>query len=631
MSTGEEFVMESVHESLLAGACAGRRTAVVAIASKASRWTAWAVLFLAGAAGLYSQTTVDLTRQARLATGAVVPSQCVVGQIFFKTNAAPGANLYACTTPGVWTPVGIQTGGAATRPANCVLGQTWLAVDTGAWTYCSATGTWSAGLAGPPGLQGPAGAPGPIAGSNGQLTYNNAGTAAGSNLSQSPDGSLTAAKGFNAPACPVALTANPVFDASQCNTFTLGLGSTAVVTASSLTNAKAGQFLTFIVTQDAAGSRSLVWPPNLLRGCSISPSPGVSTILTAVYDGINANAIDCTTGDSATVISGPERAEVTTTALNTCALTFGTTHTISAFCNGSTRRHIMPFTSGAGDQLYYSDLLGIPSTFTPALHASTHQYGGSDEVSTATPGAYAIPQADSSGHLAAGWFPVLNQNTSGTAAGLTATYIDWNAVSGGAAIMNKPTLGTAASHATTDFQTPITTGSTSQYFRGDFSLAVFPSLAPVATSGSYADLSGKPVSVRSFNLCSAAGCDDSTTALTNAEVGPQGRIYMAGNACTVVEVTVAADAGTPAVILAKNHAGTITNLLSGALATGSAGIVACAATGSACLDGTAKSGTVTIVTAASANARAAGDWIETVSTGAAGSTAHRLSVAVVCQ
>lgn len=35
-------------------------------------------------------------------------------------------------------------------------------------------------------------------------------------------------------------------------------------------------------------------------------------------------------------------------------------------------------------------------------------------------------------------FPTLNQNTTGTAAGLTAQYVDWNASSGGASIANKP-------------------------------------------------------------------------------------------------------------------------------------------------------------------------------------------------
>ena len=39
----------------------------------------------------------------------------------------------------------------------------------------------------------------------------------------------------------------------------------------------------------------------------------------------------------------------------------------------------------------------------PTAHATTHQHGGGDEVATATPGANAIPKADSAGKLAAGW------------------------------------------------------------------------------------------------------------------------------------------------------------------------------------------------------------------------------------
>lgn len=53
-------------------------------------------------------------------------------------------------------------------------------------------------------------------------------------------------------------------------------------------------------------------------------------------------------------------------------------------------------------------------------------------------------------------FPTLNQNTTGTAAGLGAQYIDWNASSGGASIANKPTLPTAA--AASDINTGTETG-----------------------------------------------------------------------------------------------------------------------------------------------------------------------------
>lgn len=56
---------------------------------------------------------------------------------------------------------------------------------------------------------------------------------------------------------------------------------------------------------------------------------------------------------------------------------------------------------------------------TPTAHASSHQNGGSDEISTATPGANAIPKAGAGGTLAAGWIPTLNQNTTGTASNVT--------------------------------------------------------------------------------------------------------------------------------------------------------------------------------------------------------------------
>ena len=46
--------------------------------------------------------------------------------------------------------------------------------------------------------------------------------------------------------------------------------------------------------------------------------------------------------------------------------------------------------------------------------------------------------------IQAGDVPTLNQNTTGTAAGLTAQYIDWNASSGGNSIANKPTLVTTS-------------------------------------------------------------------------------------------------------------------------------------------------------------------------------------------
>lgn len=73
---------------------------------------------------------------------------------------------------------------------------------------------------------------------------------------------------------------------------------------------------------------------------------------------------------------------------------------------------------------------------------------------------------------------------------------DWNATSGVARILNKPTLGTAAAANTGDFATAAQgVKADTAYGWGNHATAGYAlssSLAPVATSGSYNDLSNKP-------------------------------------------------------------------------------------------------------------------------------------------
>lgn len=87
--------------------------------------------------------------------------------------------------------------------------------------------------------------------------------------------------------------------------------------------------------------------------------------------------------------------------------------------------------AGGKDQISYSSLSGLPKLGTaasrdvgttvgtvaagddprlssvrvPAPHAPTHKHGGSDEVAVAVAAANAIPKADGTGKLAAGWIP----------------------------------------------------------------------------------------------------------------------------------------------------------------------------------------------------------------------------------
>jgi hypothetical protein len=386
------------------------------------------------------------------------PVTCSTGGLYLRSDTTNNFHqLYVCSSTNVWSMASIQAGTTSGRPANCLLGQTWLATDTGAMTYCSATGnpgTWSSTLAGPAGPQGPAG---PLGGANGQIPYNYNGTAAGSNLSQNTDGSLSTNKAFNPPLCTVTLSTTPAFDASQCNAFSLTLGSTTV-TSSTLLNAKAGQNLTFTIVQDATGGRSFVWPTNLSSVCSVNPAAHTSTAVTAIFDGTNANATSCTTSDSATLIAGPTRSAPGTPSTGLACWFDSTANTL--LCkdpNGNLYAATKAVSARTANQfLTYVDASG-------AQHAA------------------AIVAAD---------VPTLNQSTTGTAAGLTAAYVDWNASSGGAFIQNKPATfapvntgnwaGTWQTYSPSYFQTALTNYSTISGLSG------YPSTFPPTNTGNWA-------------------------------------------------------------------------------------------------------------------------------------------------
>jgi hypothetical protein len=116
---------------------------------------------------------------------------------------------------------------------------------------------------------------------------------------------------------------------------------------------------------------------------------------------------------------------------------------------------------------------------------------------------------------------------------------------------------------------------------------------------------------------------DNGSALVNADLGPQLNQCFVPFAATVVEIEVMADAGTPNVIVQRSHLGTPTALLSGALATASAGAVACSNTGGT----TGLDGTTTCTNTLQNTSVAVGDWIGLTS-GTAGGTAKRMSAAV---
>ena len=102
---------------------------------------------LCAAVSTRAQTTVDLRTQSKtvdftaaaftrpIKTGVTPPASCAVGDLFFDTDAAPGANLSACVAPSTWSP--LVSGGSASELAGFKVtgGGTALAVSCTACSY----------------------------------------------------------------------------------------------------------------------------------------------------------------------------------------------------------------------------------------------------------------------------------------------------------------------------------------------------------------------------------------------------------------------------------------------------------------------------------------------------------------
>ena len=94
-------------------------------------WKAALLAGLAGALFLPAQTAIDLRTQAKNVdfsqaattkpnkSGAALPVTCGIGETYFLTSAAPGGNLYGCTTLNSWSPLGA---GAGSLPAANIPG-----------------------------------------------------------------------------------------------------------------------------------------------------------------------------------------------------------------------------------------------------------------------------------------------------------------------------------------------------------------------------------------------------------------------------------------------------------------------------------------------------------------------------
>jgi hypothetical protein len=107
-------------------------------------------------------------------------------------------------------------------------------------------------------------------------------------------GGATLAKSIVSGLNTVTFSATPTFDASLGNTQKITL--TGNVTSSTLSNATTGQQLDFLICQDGTGSRTFVWPTNVLGGMTIGSTLSKCRAQSFRYDGTLTNAYALSAG-----------------------------------------------------------------------------------------------------------------------------------------------------------------------------------------------------------------------------------------------------------------------------------------------------------------------------------------------
>jgi hypothetical protein len=135
---------------------------------------------------------------------------------------------------------------------------------------------------------------------------------------------------------------------------------------------------------------------------------------------------------------------------------------------------------------------------------------------------------------------------------------------------------------------------------------------------------GSRTGIPETQSCDIVIGDQSASAITNVQLGPQFHLCYIPVPATIIEVDVANDAGTSSVILGVRHVGTVNNILSAALSS-VAGATACSnVLGSTSIAG----GSLTCSSTLQNTALATGDYIELVS-GTAGGTAKLMTAHVI--
>jgi len=99
------------------------------------------ILWITGVSITEAQTRIDLRTQGKtpdlsqmgstktIQTGTVIPAACATGEMFFRTNAAAGSNLYMCVSANTWTGIAASGGGGGSVPGAAGSGGKVLGSD----------------------------------------------------------------------------------------------------------------------------------------------------------------------------------------------------------------------------------------------------------------------------------------------------------------------------------------------------------------------------------------------------------------------------------------------------------------------------------------------------------------------
>jgi len=375
----------------------------------------------------------------------------------------------------------------------------------------------------------------------------------------------------------VSFSATPTFTASSNTNSSFSITLTGNVTSSTLASAAAGQYLAFKICQDGTGGRTFAWPTGFSAATTVFPTLSTCTEQAFFWDGSNAQPLGPAqvSGSSLSALwYGPTGSAPGTPPSGFIAAWFDSTDNALKVKNSSGTVTAAVGTASCSNQVITAISDSAAATCTTLTLASTYF---ANQGTTTT-----VLHGNAAGNPS--WAGVSLANDTAANQGTTTTVLHGNA-------SGQPSFGSVAT--------------------GDI--------------GANAVTSAKMTAEITYHVCDIYINGVSTgAAITNAQLGPETRQCYIPFAATILEMDVSADAGTPNIIIGRNHAGTIANIVSSALATAGSGGIACSNTGGTTgLDGATTCGSTLQNTSLSR-----GDYLQEVS-GTAGGTAKAMSVHVI--